>query len=272
MVTSEAQANGRGRGLRIGAVLALLTGIAVLAFASFTMAQRLADRDIELVYFHDPIMNHEFTFQGEPALLERTESAEGPLLRLTYRGATADFPIATEDLRLPGLLGYEDWFRIQPMYTGIRTAEEILAQYEAGTATPRMIVIGRSTPEGYDPETWGMVRRRDWVYRIAELHPAPAAQPITFVEKTFRELDALHSPGPHTPEELIPTPEERDRDLWMHYAMRSVTPTQFLRAKDRSMDSALAAMGWTWPTAGVSVLVFAVSGVVLATTTRGVTA
>ncbi len=258
------RSSGGRRRLRAAAVVVLVLSLVGLAVSSLSMLDRLGDRVVPVVYFHDPILDDALTFASEPVAIERL--AEPDVLRVSYRGDHVDFTVVDEDERLPGLLGYREWFRVMPMFTGIRSTQEIVEQYERGEAKPRMVVAARYTPEGYDEGSWGMVRRKEWRYRIAELHPPPAEDPVTVVEKTYEELDALLAPGPYTPPELVPSEEVRERDLWMHYAMRQVTPTPFFRAKDKSMDTALAAMSWTWPVAGICVLGVAVSGLTLAST------
>lgn len=241
------------------ALVILIVSALGLLFSAWSMKSRLAAREIELIYFNDPVGDTEFFFEEHPVSIERVEvdPQDNPFgvdraLRLTYRGATLDFPVVAEDKEvLPGLLGVDEWFRVLPMVTGATSAEDAVAKLESGAITPRMIVAARYPAEGYDAESWGLVRRSDWMYWLAELNPT-GDEPITLIAKTYRELDALHTPGPHTPEEMIPTPEQRERDLWQHYAMQQVTPSQFFRAKDRNLDSALEAMGWTWPVAGVS--------------------
>lgn len=236
----------------IASTLGLLTSV-------WFMKDRLGGREIDLVYFNDPVSELEFFFEDERVEVERVaiDPAATPFgveraLRVSYRGGSVDYPVVDEDNQsLPGLLGVDQWFRVLPMVTGARSAEDAAAKLDSGELEPRMIIAARYPAEGYDAESWGRVRRSDWVYWLAELNPV-GDEPITLVKKTYRELDALHTPGKYTPEEMIPTPEERRRDLWQHYAMQQVTPSQFFRAKDRNLDSALEAMGWTWPAAGIS--------------------
>ncbi len=241
------------------ALFILLASVLGLATSAWFMKSRLAQREIEMVYFNDPVGETEFYFEDHLVTIERVDVEPasnafgvGRALRLTYRDGVADFPIVAEDKEiLPGLLGVDDWFKVLPMVTGAQSAEDAAAKLDSGQIRPRMVIAARYPAEGYDTESWGRVRRGEWVYRLAELKPY-GDEPIALVTKTYRELDALHTPGKHTPEEMIPTPEERSRDLWQHYVMQQVTPSQFFRAKDRNLDSALAAMGWTWPAAGIS--------------------
>lgn len=243
---------------RLGLII-LICSITGLLTSAWFMKSKLSTREIDLVYFNAPVGEIEFIFQGHTVRIDRVDidPASTPFnkpraLRVAYRGQSVDFPIVERDTQvLPGLLGVDQWFRVLPMVTGARSEEDAAAKLESGELRPRMVIAARYPAEGFDEESWGLVRRSEWGYWLAELHPEDP-EPISLVKKTYRELDALHTPGKHTPAELIPTPEQRSRDLWQHYAMQQVTPSQFFRAKDRNLDSALAAMGWTWPAAGVS--------------------
>ncbi len=248
------------------ATLILIASALGLLTSGWFMMQRLSSREIDLVYFNDPVGDTAFNFEGHSVSIERTAISpdSNPFgaeraLRVSYRDTVVEFPIVSSDKEvLPGLLGVDDWFKVLPMVTGAASAQDAAAKLESGELKPRMIVAARYPAEGFDSESWGLVRRSEWGYWLAELHPEsdPA---ITVVKKSYRELDALHTPSKYTPEEMIPTPEQRKRDLWQHYAMQQVTPSQFFRAKDKNLDSALSAMGWTRPAAGVSGLGIMVS-------------
>ncbi|MCA9293942.1 MAG: hypothetical protein KDA20_09020 [Phycisphaerales bacterium] len=259
-----------GRTRRIGWVV-LLLGIVGLAWSSWSMANRLKGRPISPVFFASNIVEEKFNYLDKPIEIDRLAAPEldaDPLrdwwakgldaLRISYRGAHVDFPIVGDQPdRLPGLLDYETWFKIMPMVTGERTPIDVAEKLARGEIHSRLVAVARYPAPGFEPGTTGLVRRSEWLYCLAEFHP-DADPPITVVEKTYEELDALHTPGKWTAirhPEWVKQGADRERDLWMHYAMQQVTPAPFLRAKDRTLDAALHAMGWTWPAAGVCVLV-----------------
>ena len=264
----------------LATVSLLAMGLSAVALVAsvWSMSTRLAEREVQNVLFGEPILDASFTYLYEPGsdgedveitYLKADEAgAETPVLRIGYRGLTTDYPVfkppteITE--QLPGLLAFRDWFKVVPMVTGAASAEEAELAIRDGVASPRMIIVARYLPEGFEDGSWGTVRRQEWVYRFAELHAPPEEPAITVEEKTYRQLDALHTPGIRAKDEDIPTEAERERDLWMHFAMQQVTPPQFMRAKDRKLDEALEAMGWTWPVAGVSIMTLVASGLLLA--------
>ncbi len=254
---------------RIGGAL-IAVSLVSLGVSAWSMAQRLQGRPMPLVYFSSPIVDEKFNYLNEPVVVTHLSAAEADAeasrdwwakgraaLRISYRGSTVDFPIIGKDHdRLPGLLDYESWFKIMPMVTGERTSNDIVAKLATGEIHSRIVIAGRYPAPGFNEGSTGLVRRTEWVYRLAELH-SHGDEPITVLEKTFEELDALHTPGKWTAirhPEWVKEGDERDHDIWMHYAMQQVTPAPFLRAKDRALDAALGAMGWTWPVAGMSVV------------------
>lgn len=264
--------------LATAALLAMTIAIFALVFAAWSMKERLADREIQNVLFGEPILDKAFKYVESPSavghdvtieyITEEELLGDTPVLRVSYRGSSTDFPVFNPPtdvtINLPGLVAFRDWFKVLPMVTGALSAEEAESKLQSGQIQTRLVIVARYLPEGYEAGSWGTVRRQDWIYRFAELMPEPAKSSIRVTQKTYRELDALHTPSVHAKAEDIPTPEVRNRDLWMHFAMQQVTPAQFFRAKDRKLDAALEAMGWTWPVAGISVLTIVISGLMIA--------
>lgn len=269
------------------AIFAMVFACLALILSAWAMKERLADREVQNVLFGEPILDKQFTYlpapsaqrqdvsiayltadQANETLPEDAQPIQTPILRVNFRGSSTDFPVleAPTDvtIKLPGLLAFRDWFKVLPMITGATSAEDAEARIQSGEINTRLVLVARYLPEGYERDSWGTVRRQDWIYRFAELLPEPASPAITVTQRTYRQLDALHTPGVHAKDEDIPTADERERDLWMHFAMQQVTPPQFFRAKDRKLDAALEAMGWTWPVAGISVLTIVLSGLAIA--------
>lgn len=271
--------NKRTRNMRVGAALAAL-GVVGLAISATVMTRRLAERedlaDRPMVWFGKQATTDTFTFEDHRfAVTKLEEQSSEPVLRVEWRGAAVDFPVNTfeEKPQLPGLLKHEDWFKIVPMAVGpYRTQDEFQAALQAGDVEPRLIAAARYPAEGFDPEKWGSVRRREWRYRFAEfLENAPGdagAPEIRVTETTYEELDRVFMPGPHDkPPETSMTDEQKYARLWEYYAMLQVTPPTMYRAKDKLVSDGMRAMGWTWPAAGAST-VMVVAGLVLIAATR----
>lgn len=265
----------RKRTIRIGATLAALGAIG-LAFSATMMARRLANREDlanrPMVWFGKQSTAEAFTFNDHHYTVTQIDADGVPSLRIEWRGRTVDFPINTVENKpqLPGLLKHEDWFKIIPMAVGpYRTQDDFQKALHAGEIKPRLIAAARYTAEGFDPEKWGSVRRREWRYRFVEfLDDKPAEDAIRVTETTYKELDSVFLPGPHDKAPETPmTDEQKYSRLWEYYAMLQVTPPTMYRAKDKLVSDGMHAMGWTWPAAGASTVAL-VAGLMLVASTR----
>ncbi len=236
----------------IGIALLVLCTIG-MAVSIPTMAMRLDDREFPVVWFYEQFRAPEFEYLDESVEIATLEDPER--LEIRWRGEvlTQSLEGVKVDPRLPDLMQHEDWLRVMLMAEGAQSTDELAAGFESGEIEPRLIAAMRLPAEGYEPESWGLVRRRDWRYRFIELLP-PGEQGTTggaFEEFTgsYRELDQLADPA-HRAE------VGREGDLWMYHAMLQVTPPTLYRAKNKPIESAMQAMSWTWPVAGASILGF----------------
>lgn len=259
----------------LAASLTLLTAsVIALGISAWAMKDRLTQRENPMVYFQDPIPYENFEFRDHTVTLTLVQDADqippnttdarletdpsptdNMALRLDFRGQSVYFPIrdqmdqqnfpgATPNERL-ALIG--GWFKILQFVDGVSSIDEIRQGLADGSVETRLAVAARYQPPELEP-TWAAVQRQNWLYRIAELKPE-AEDPIDLQQRTYRELDAIGTPGRRTDAQLIPDADQRAQQLWLHYTMQQVTPPRFFRAKDRDLDLALDAMGWTWPAA-----------------------
>lgn len=258
----------------IGITLALL-GVIGLAVSIPVMAQKLASRgDLEdrpVFWFAEPAGEYEFAFRGEPISITLAEPETGnPSLDLTFRGNRLVFPIGPDDdPRLPGLNRHSKWFKVLPMAAAPSgSRQDLMLALADGSIEPRLVVAARYPAEGYDPESWGRVRRKEWRYRFVELKvDGPPEEAVESVERTYGELDALYSPSVYDDPESIADAETRRRDGWQYEAMLQVTPAGAYRSRSKRVRAGMTAMGWTWPAAGVSILLF-LGGSALAAASR----
>lgn len=244
----------RSRATLIPAAL-LLLGVIGLAVSIPLMAKRLQSRHIPMVWFQAPLEGQEFLFQGERVHIDVVESADpaaaGRVLKIDFRGRELLFPIEPgmqDDPRLPGLKRFEDWLRVVPMFTGVQTEEQIEHDIADGSRHPKLLVAMRLLAQGYDPDSWGLVRRKDWRYRFALLDAkAPLEDAVEIVEGSYVDLDLLGDP-------VYRAREGREDEVWKFHAMLQVTPATAYRSKNRPLSEVMGTMGWTWPIAGFSIL------------------
>jgi hypothetical protein len=136
----------------------------------------------------------------------------------------------------------------------------------------RMVVVARRTD--FDPDTWGAVRVRDWVFQFVELRadgtlwPPPDQPPrlMQFRDRRGRlpaeviAREELAAAGPGTPVPPLPPAGPRltsvepiEERTWEWQAALHALPKGQV-SRYRFQTTAVSAMGWTLPTAGLAVL------------------
>lgn len=248
----------------IGLLLTLASTIGLIASIP-AMADRLSHRDLGVVWFNEPITDPEFRFHGEQVrilTLAGDEAGAQGRLEIHWRDETRSFEIEEgmrDDPRLPGLLRHDDWLRVLVMAQGARSEQELTAGLADGTIHARLIVVMRLPAAGFDPGSWGSVRRKEWRYRFVELLPREVSPDRAFdlMESTYAELDPLGDPK-------YLKQSGRAHEAWKYAAMQQVTPATLIRSKSRPIDDAMQAMGWTWTVAGLSVMGLVVGVVMMA--------
>ncbi|MEM1166854.1 MAG: hypothetical protein AAGI30_11255 [Planctomycetota bacterium] len=264
--------------LAAGVVLSLVS-LAVLLIAIPQLVDRLSGReglgDRPVFWFGEAFPFGSFRYAGHELQLTRVDPDQVPgdllatdpglatgFVELTWRGVITRIPYPPEeqraigppsdaDTRLPGMTAHERWFRLMPLaeVEGVSGRDELIELIAAGEVTPRLIAAARYPAEGYDPDSWGLVRRKEWPYVFYELLvDGPPAESIRITRATYGELEAIYAPGPYDdPVDL--SPEEKRAGLWRHDAMLQVTPSPLYRSKDKIVEEGILAMGWTWPAA-----------------------
>jgi len=267
-----------GRIRTLGLVL-VVASLALLVVSVIVMARRLSTRqdlaERPMVWFNEAVNAQSFIFHGEPIEV-RTIAADqtgttgpGPAVEISYRGVTERLEIGGRDEeRFPGLMRHEDWLRVMPMAEGrARSQDDLIQMLRNGKVRPRMVVAARYPAAGYDPGSWGLVRRRDWRYVFLEFKPDGAPEEaIERAETTYREIEQLFAPGPRDKPVLGITEAEKLARQWQYYAMLQVTPAPLYRAKDKVVEQGMSAMGWTWPSAAAGVIGLMIGGTLVLST------
>ena len=293
----------RKRPLAVGMVFTLI-GIVAFLFAAVNMRDRLAGREVPLVWFPDEkILANEFTFFGDNKVVIRPVNpeahhgeVEAETLRITFREQTFDIPVQDRDKKLlPALQRFEDWLLVTPMIDGVDSDLDLNEVIKNGDVSPRLIVVARFLAPDFDPETWGTVRRAEWEYWFIELLiDGPPEDAIRVTKRSYRELQGIaeqllaqlddvddirdirqvtsferlyNRVGDDDPTDNDAFPATPLVDMyWQYQAMLQITPPlQYPRTQ--VTDYAMKSMGWTWPVAGVSALL-AFAGIVLIAASR----
>ncbi len=243
----------------VGAVL-VVGSLAGLGASIPVMMKRLSRRETPAIIYSQPIASPQFEFRGHTLALSVVETApesagaspdkQSKTLQAAWRGQTYEMPIAPglhDDPRLPGLLRFEDWFRVLLVAEGAVAREDLERMIEQGSVTPRLVLVMRLPAEGFDPGSWGLVRRREWRYRFVELKSeGPPEQSIEVSEASYRELELLGDPA-------YARKSGQQDQVWKHHGMLHVTSPTLVRSRNKPMEDAMSAMGWTWPLAWGSV-------------------
>lgn len=254
----------KSRTARILGLALAIASAGVLGASIVRLGRNLADRNVHTVRFVGRIPAELFTFQGHEGSVERIEPKDNqaqPTLRVHWRGRSVDFPIPF-DHEDPGegLDRYAQWFSIMLLVDGEDDEAALRDKWAPGAdgnpdVVPRLVAAGRYPAEGFDPGSWGLVRRQEWQYHLAELKPdGPAETAIDAHTMSYEELDALYLPGKYTEERFILPEDERNQKLWMYYAMQHVTPPAQYRGRNKMSDEVVRSMGWAWPAATIASL------------------
>ena len=168
-------------------------------------------------------------------------------------------------LNLPTLAGYDEWLKALAIYPVERDAE---GQQRRVLGSERFIIVVRRTPVGYDPETWGEVRRIDWVFDYYELKQDGAVDRLTrrwprsyASEKRLLREAAGNSEG-LTAEQVAASKklaviEPLKQRTFEYYAAMFVIPKLNV-PQYKFTDTAFRpeVLGWTLPGAMIAVLLF----------------
>jgi len=242
----------------IGLIIAVVSATA-MGVAVYELAQKLSARNVDMVRLVGRVTESDsVTYHGQECrveFLQDESTGHTTALRVHWRGKTIDFPTWMEPGSGELLEKHTGWFGLMILADGAENSNQLKADW-SGPDGPhtRLVVAARYPAEGFDPASWGLVRRKDWRYRFVLLDPlAPEDKAIQEWDKSYEQTDAIYLPGKYTkllhPEYIPATPEARREQLWMYAAMTEVTPPMQFRGRDKGTEGLIASMGWPWPVA-----------------------
>lgn len=278
---------------RLAALIASVSAVAFVA-ALFGMTLRIRDFNTAAhrVRWHaDPIQTREFHLEGFPRATLTDGPDVGPeasrsaSVVLDYGGVKTSIPVKRPPVKdMPNLALYDEWLAV------LAVNEVGLDQPEPGPAahsivkpgTGKLLIVVRKTPEGYDPESWGSVRRIEWVFDYYELRPDGQ---VTRYERRWPRSDRAEKRLQGLAVADINTPpaglSAEDASAWSDDVARSKTLAAIPALDQRSAEYFAAlhvipklnvpkykfndtafdikTMGWTLPTAMVALLAFTIA-------------
>jgi hypothetical protein len=232
----------------------ITTGVVVLAaslsgfiFSGYSMARRVeafnqAEPPSMFHFVQSDVRKQRFL--GRDIHLTDTRLPDGQNgLLVQYGDASISIPAHRLDIAgFESLAVYNEWVAVlafSPIERG-----ELAADWQQDPRT-RMLVVSRQAG-GYDDETWGSVRVRDWRGRLPAEHTARLE-----LEKAGKPV-----PGPEVRLTSIEPIEERTWE-WQAalHALPKAHVSRYRFKTDAVHGSAESpGMGWTLPAAGTSVL------------------
>lgn len=252
----------RAKGIAL--LLISLVGIGV-ALPAMLVRSRDYNQALPTRYHFQRQFARDFTFRGTPVSLKDTTDAEGRAqLTLTYGSSSEQFRVSK-----PVVSSFKDLSAFEERVTVLAFTPIDKGKVNADPYSDidwRSIVVSRQTADGWDEETWGEVRVRDWVFAVYELLPDGkiSKRLLQFPDRRGRlpaEVDARRAAakagttlpdGPLSPEQVGGIEKINERSWEWQACLFAVPKSQLSRY--RFQDDAIEAMGWTLPVMGVSIL------------------
>jgi hypothetical protein len=158
----------RGRSI---AWLLTLASAGVFGASIFPMMRKIDEfnHSAGFVNLHgESIVSRQLRVDGfPPATLTDEATPDGAsAVRLEFGGKSISIPVKKPAANLPNLSGYDEWLKALAIYEVVRGPDG--KQYRKD-GSERMIVVVRRTPEGFDPDTFGQVRKIEWVFDFFDL-------------------------------------------------------------------------------------------------------
>ncbi|MBK7404310.1 MAG: hypothetical protein IPJ41_06655 [Phycisphaerales bacterium] len=217
-----------------------------------------------VVYAFLTLEEPEFSYAGREVRVESVPSAapgDPGALTVTYGDDTLTFPVAIPPKphtgSLPILNRNDDWFKIvrfAPL-TG-RSWDNLMHDMASGAEADRLVVVTRALRPGVNPDTWGSVWRKDWIFDFHEFQPGGGFSHERFAYPSSRDLQQLEARREEDAEHKAGLPELDSRS-W-EFQIADLLMPEGSAPRLVNGDSPLAAVGWWFPAAVVSV--FAATG------------
>lgn len=243
---------------------------ALFALSAWPMAMRIQafNRTKHFRHYHiEPIEKRVVKLGGYPTA--RFEDAQDPsghfAEKLTYgdpdsgKVETRLIPLSRPAaIDLPDLGIFAEWMRVLAINEVVR--DQSGDQY-VDEKSVRLLVVVRRTPEGFDPESWGAVRRTEWLFDFYELKPDGSItletrrwpMPNDRYEKSFQERAAAAAAGeggrpPDTRlKNLADIPPLGERSVEYMAALHVIPKLNVPKYKFTDTALSIHVLGWTLP-------------------------
>lgn len=257
-----------------------LTGISAVALAVCVvpMGQRIGAYNTQQHWTRmhfESIMSREIRVKGFPVgSIEDSKLPNGDAaLLLTYDSKQTLIPVKKPPAQdLPNLAAYDEWMKVLAMYQVDRNSEN---QQVVVPDSAQLKIVVRRTPDGFDPQAWGQVRRIDWVFDFYNLKPDGTVEKSTKRwPRKYRSEDRLRAEAEGKGRADVSKPENQNAELLRSTAQALL---KFEPLQERSVEFqaamhvipklsvpdykftdtafSISVLGWTLPGTMISALV-----------------
>lgn len=253
---------------RNAAILTLVAGAAfIVSIIPLTLRIRDYNASANLTRFHAEIQNNrQFKLTGFPpvSISDAVDDRGLAAIKLEYGSTVRLLPIkAPPALNVPSLGIYGDWLKVLAINEVVRDAA---GENAVKPGSEHLLIAIRQTPEGFDPNSWGSVRRAEWVFDFYDLKPDGQIELSTYRwPRSDRSEEGLHnrnlSDNPSPREialEKLPVLKER---TLQHFVAMHVIP-KLAVPEHKFTDTALnpRILGWTLPASMLSFIAVVLGG------------
>lgn len=250
---------------RTAAWVLTIASIAAFIGCSVGMGLRAAEfnREAEFERYRiEPTVSRTLEINGrETTLTDATDDQGRSFLRLQYGDLIELLPVKEPPARdVPELVGYLEWVSVQAILTVGPNGQRLTDSETGEPLPPRYVIVVRHTPGGFDPESWGSVRRADWTFSFYELLPDGRVSHEVFrfprsgrgEESLARRAAAPDAKPAEAALAALPPLQER---TWQYQSALHVIPKlQVPKYRFENDAFSFETMGWYLPGAGFAAL------------------
>lgn len=243
---------------------------AIFVGAAWPMARRIGEFNRSKHFRHfrvQPVLTRDITADGFPRgrLEDSTDPATGQFaIKLTYDGKDTFIPVNKPPATgLPNLGVYEEWLRLLLINEVERVSEDPRAEQRPKPGSEQLFVVVRRTPEGFDPGSWGSVRRTEWLFDIYDLRRDGQVVRNTYrwpmakdmYEESFQKRAAAPDADPRL-KALAAVPPLQERSVEYFAALHVIPKLNVPKYKFTDTAFSPHVLGWTLPVTMLSGLAF----------------
>ncbi len=255
------------RSRRVAIVVTVISAAAFVG-ALVPMTSRIADFNLQagLHNFHAEVLNTrqyqigvfpEFKLTDVPG--EGPRSAYESFIELDYGGNKTLIRVKRPPVfNMETLALYDEWVKVLAV-NEVERDERGIQRPVSGSE--RLLIVTRLTPDGFDPESWGSVRRDDWVFDFHQLMPDGTVETTRRRwPRSDRGEKRLAAEAGSPLREIQPL---KPRTIEFFAAMHVIPKLNVPRYKFNDTALSPRVLGWTLPVSMLSVITFS-AGLVFA--------